>query len=392
MTREVAAPTEVSWLIHDARRDTAGPAADTRSFHRRLPSYRPTPLVRADSLASELGLSQVWVKDESDRLGMPSFKILGAAWATYRALQVLGGFTDDDWTDVEDLATVVSRTTPVRRLAAATDGNHGRAVARVARWLGMAASIFVPTGTAAARIDAIRAEGATVEVVDGGYGDAIRRSAVEASEECLVVSDTSWAGYEDVPRWVVEGYSTVFDEADEQLRAAGARPLTALFVQAGVGALAAAAVRYVRGDVARRDVRLVCVEPLSAACNLQSMRAGEIVSIPGPHESIMVGLNCDEPSLIAWPEVSAGFDVFLAVDDDAAREAMRCLARAGIVAGETGAAGLAGLMELRTGAARACGDQIGLGPTSSVLVLTTEGATDPVAYHDIVTATPQNGA
>ncbi|MHB8331423.1 MAG: diaminopropionate ammonia-lyase [Candidatus Dormibacteria bacterium] len=381
----------MSWYVQDAHSYAVQPSQETRWFHTRLPGYQATRLVRADSLASDLGLGEVWVKDESSRLGYPSFKILGASWATYRALQATGGFADGDWTTVEDLAGLVARTTKVRRLAAATDGNHGWAVAHVAGWLGMAASIFLPTGASRARIDAIRGEGATVEVVDGGYGDAVRRSALEATEECLVISDTSWEGYVNIPRWVIEGYATIFVEADEQLRAAGAKPLTAMVVQVGVGALAGAAVRYVRSDSARRGVRLIAVEPLAAACNLESMRAGEMVTIPGPHDSIMVGLNCDTPSLVAWPDVSAGFDVFVAVDDDAARAAMRALAWAGIVAGETGAAGVAGLTELRCGKASACGAQIGLGPDSQVLVLATEGATDPQSYASIVASTQKSG-
>lgn len=381
------APTEVTWYVQDASSYVVQPSQEMRWFHARLPGYQATRLVRADSLARDLGLGEVWVKDESNRLGYLSFKLLGASWATYRALQAIGGFGDEDWSNVDDLAGLVARTTKVRRLAAATDGNHGWAVAHVAGWLGMAVSIFLPAGASRARIDAIRSEGASVEVVDGGYGDAVRRSALEAAEDCLVISDTSWEGYVNVPRWVIEGYSTIFAEADEQLRAAGAKPLTAMVVQVGVGALAAAAVRYVRADSIMRGVRLIAVEPLAAACNLESMRAGEIITILGPHDSIMVGLNCDTPSLVAWPDVSAGIDVFVAVDDDAARAAMRALGRVGIVAGETGAAGFAGLSELRTGKASACGAQIGLGPDSQVLVLVTEGATDPQAYAGIVAST-----
>lgn len=388
MTRAVRAPQAVSWFTQDARGYTTRASASTQAFHRRLPGYAPSRLVRADDLAAELGLGQVWVKDESNRMGLPAFKILGASWASYRALQQRGGFADDDWDDVQDLARLVRERTPVRRLAAATDGNHGRAVAHFASLLGLASSIFVPTGTAQARIDAIAGEGASVEVVDGGYEDAVNRSAQEASDDCLVISDTSWPGYEDVPAAVVEGYSTIFEEARAQLAEAGGRGPDVVVIQAGVGALAGAAVRHFRGGAAR-DVRLVVVEPLSAACNLVSMQEGEMVSIPGPHSSIMVGLNCDTPSLIAWPDVSRGFDAFVAVDDDAARDAMRALARAGIVAGETGAAGLAGLTQIRTGAARECGDALGLGPDTSVLVISTEGATDPAAYASIVDAAPQ---
>lgn len=388
MTRTAAAPTAVEWLTRDGSGHVAKPTGSTRDFHRRLPGYAASPLVRADRIADELGLGQVWVKDESQRLGLPAFKILGASWATYRALQHRAGFADDAWEEIGDLRRIVADRTPVRRLAAATDGNHGRAVARVAGWLGLESSIFVPTGTAAARIEAIASEGATVEVVNGGYADAVARSAKEAGDDCLVISDTSWEGYEDVPAAVVEGYSTIFDEADAQLAEAGAEPFDVVVVQVGVGALAGAAARRYRTE-GTPPVRLVCVEPLAAACTLVSMQHGERVSIPGPHESIMAGLNCDTPSLVAWPDVSAGFDVFLAVGDDAAREAMRVLAASGLVSGETGAAGMAGLTELCRGAAQEAGKQLGLGPSSRVLLISTEGATDPQAYTEIVGTTAQ---
>jgi diaminopropionate ammonia-lyase len=384
MTRLVAAPPRTDWLVQDGRGHRAAPPASTRDFHRRLPGYAPSPLVRADGLAEELGLGEVWIKDESDRLGLPSFKILGASWATYVALRDRGGFADGDWTNIDELASLVAERTGVTRLAAATDGNHGRAVAHVAAWLGLGATIFVPQGTSAARIEAIVGEGATVEVVDGGYEDAVNRSAQEAADDCLVISDTSWEGYETVPATVVEGYSTIFEEAEAQLSETGAAPLDVVVVQVGVGALAGAAARQYRG--AQAAVRLVCVEPVSAACNLVSMQHGERVSIPGPHASIMVGLNCDTPSLVAWPDVSQGFDVFIAVEDGAAREAMRALSRMDIVSGETGAAGLAGLTELCRGPAREAADHIGLGPQSRVLLISTEGATDPAAYAAVVGA------
>lgn len=384
MPATVAAPAGVTWQVRDARGYVSRPLPPTRTFHRRLPGYTPARLVRADSVAAELGVGEVWVKDESNRLGLPSFKILGASWATYRTLRDLGGFGDDDWADLAELGALVARTTRVRRLAAATDGNHGRAVAHIARLLGLRASIFVPTGMAPARIEAIESEGASVEVVPGGYGDAILRSATEGADDCLVISDTSWPGYQDVPGAVVEGYSTIFEEVDEQLTEVGGADPTAVFIQVGVGSLAAAAVRHYRRAGRGRALRMVAVEPVAAACGLESVRAGEMVSIPGPHDSIMVGLNCDTPSLVAWPEVSGGFDAFVAVTDEAAREAMRSLARAGVVAGETGAAGLAGLRELRVGAAKPCGEALELGPDSSVLILSTEGATDPDEYARIV--------
>jgi diaminopropionate ammonia-lyase len=347
------------------------------AFHRRLPGYVPTPLAETPSVAAELGVGRVWVKDESSRLNLPSFKILGASWGIFKALERhLGGF--GQWSTIDDLRARLESSGPLG-LAAATDGNHGRAVARMARMLGLDAHIFVPRGTARARIDGIESEGATCEVVDGTYDDAVARSADEQSERCLVISDTSWPGYEDVPRWVIEGYSTIFFEIEDQLRERGAPPASVVVIQLGVGALGAAAVRQYR-SVDRPPV-MVGVEPETAACVLASVKAGEITTVPGPHGSIMAGLNCGTPSLIAWPLVARGFDAYVAIEDDYARRAMRSLAAAGIVAGETGAAGLGGILALTE---RSNAVEIDIDPTSTVLLLCTEGATDPDAYTRIV--------
>jgi diaminopropionate ammonia-lyase len=363
----------------------ASAAAEVRAFHERMPGYAVTPLRPAAQLARALGVRAVFVKDESARLGLPSFKILGASWATYRALAALSADGLEPWRDVEQLAQRVRERVGAVSLAAATDGNHGRAVARMARLLGLEAEIFVPTGTSLERIAAIRSEGASVTPVDGSYEAAVRRSAEEAGPRRLVISDTSWPGYERVPRDVIDGYETIFAEVEQQLAAAGERWPDVVVVQIGVGALACAASRAVRGAPGEpRRSRLLGVEPLDAACVLASARAGRPTSVPGPHRSIMAGLNCDTPSLIAWPVISRAFDVFAAVSDDAARAAMRELAAIGIVAGETGGAGLAGLVSVRSNdAARAA---LALDADASVLLINTEGATDAASYRSIVEA------
>jgi diaminopropionate ammonia-lyase len=234
------------------------------AFHRRLPGYEPTPLRDVPSLAAELGLSQLWVKDESSRLGLPAFKMLGASWATYRLLLTrlaALGIDEPAWSTIDELRASLAPLGPLS-LAAATDGNHGRAVARMARLVGYGARIFVPVGTAAARIEGIESEGATVTVVDGTYDDAVRVSAAESADDVLIVSDTSWEGYTEVPRWVIDGYSTIFAEADAQLQ--GVVP-DVVVAQMGVGALTAAvADHYAATSV------VVAVEPVSAACGLRS--------------------------------------------------------------------------------------------------------------------------
>jgi diaminopropionate ammonia-lyase len=356
----------------------ASPGDAPLAFHRKLPGYRPTPLIGAPEIARHLGVGQVLLKDESSRIGLPAFKILGASWAVYRALEERAG-PFAPWQTLDELAEQLRPLRPLT-LAAATDGNHGRAVARMAALLGFDAKIYVPAGTTQARIDAIAGEGAAVEVYPGTYDEAVARSARDAGERCLVISDTSWPGYERVPRWVIDGYATILQELDDQ----GAAP-DLVAVQIGVGALASAVVTHYRQPAPHPRPTLVGVEPTRAACMLASIEAGQVVRVPGPHDSIMAGLNCGEPSMLAWPIVSAGVDAFVAVEDERAREAMRLLARAGVVAGETGAAGLAGLLELLTGPGRdAARAALGVTASTRVLLFITEGATDPVAYQRIV--------
>jgi diaminopropionate ammonia-lyase len=315
-TRLVANP-----LAAETPRIAAAPALE---FHRSLPGYAPTPLLEAPTAARALGVERVLVKDESGRLGLPSFKILGASWAAHRALA--GQHT----------------------LTCATDGNHGRAVARVARLLGLQAIVFVPADMIPARRAAIAGEGAQVRVVDGTYDEAVDRAAALGGPDVLVVQDT---GEGDVPAWVIDGYGTIGAEIDVE------PDLVA--VQIGVGSFAAAMVRRFAGT------RIIGVEPATAACALASIEAGAPTEVPGPHESVMTGLNCGNVAPSAWPVFSRGIEAFATIDDARAREAVRLLAADGIIAGESGAAGLAGLL--------AFAPQIDLPP--SVLVVNTEGAT-----------------
>jgi diaminopropionate ammonia-lyase len=340
------------WISNDLRRPGAPPVRrdDVLGFHRGLPGYAPTPLVDAPALAAAWGVGRVLLKVEAERFGLPAFKVLGVSWAARRLL----GEPPHD---------------PGLELVCATDGNHGRAVARVARLSGIGATVLVPAGTAQARIDAIAGEGAAVEVVDGTYDDAVRRSADLAGDRRLVLSDTSWPGYEDVPRWVIEGYATIFAEVEE--------PVDVAVVPIGVGALAAAAAQALAGPA-----RLAGVEPAVAACLLESVAAGRPTEVPGPHGSIMAGLNAGLPSLVAWPDVSGGFDVFCAIEDEVAVDGMRALAAMGVAAGECagGAVGATGLLLADAGARAA----LGADEASTVLVLLTEGITDPDLYARLV--------
>jgi len=356
------------------RQGEEAPSRAALALHRRLPGYAPTPLRDVPALAREIGVESVLVKDESKRLGLPAFKIMGASWAVMRALEARRG-SFAPWERLEDLARQLEGSGLV--LVAATDGNHGRAVARMATRLGLAATILVPSDMVAARRAAIASEGAEVVVVDGSYDDAVRASAEACADGGRVlVSDTSWPGYESIPAAVVEGYATILWEIEDALAATRAPGPDTVLVQVGVGAFAAAVARHYRRPGAAQPPRLVSVEPTGAACALASLAAGEIVSLAEPPHSIMAGLNCGTPSLVAWPVLVAGVDLFCAVEDERAREGMRALARAGIRAGECsgGAVGAAlGLWE--------AGE---LGPRSRVLLFLTEGVTDPAGYERVI--------
>jgi diaminopropionate ammonia-lyase len=344
---------------------TAPPGPEVHAFHRRLPGYAPTPLRDMPEVAGAARVGRVLIKDESSRMGLPAFKILGASWATYRVLcdRLAAAGVDGEplWDSVPDLAAMVARVLGPLRLVAATDGNHGRAVARMARLLGLSSTILVPDGTVPARIGSIAAEGAGVIVVPGTYDDAVAESAALAGDHDLVISDTSWPGYEDPPRWVIEGYATIFAEIDEQLAT-----LDAPGLEPGVGPM------------------LVGVEPDSAACVAAAVEAGHVVEVPGPHDSIMAGLNCGLASMLALPSLLAGFGAFVTIDDDRCRDAVRSLAAAGLDVGESGAAALGGLMALCTDHR----DELPVPAHASVLLLATEGVTDPVNFERIVGRPP----
>jgi len=370
--------TMTETVLINPLRDTSAVVAQSRDdaprrFHRTIPGYAPTPLLEAPASAAVIGAAKVFVKNETERFGLPAFKILGASWATARAVQQeleMRGLPAPSLDGGFPALVEAAKTLQPMTLCCATDGNHGRAVAHMARLLGFNAKIFVPADMAPARMAAIASEGAEVLPIDGTYDDAIDRSAEEASSTCLVISDTSWPGYTSVPQWVIDGYSTMFSELDEQL---GGERVDLVAIQLGVGALAAAAAPFAR----RRGATFVGVEPVVAACNLRSLEAGKITLLPGPHTSIMSGLNCGLPSEIAWPVVSTNLDYAIAAGDHRAEAAMRLLARDGIVAGETGAAGLAGLLAW---SADLGGDLTG----QQVVIVTTEGATDPDAWRRIV--------
>ncbi|MEV4873449.1 diaminopropionate ammonia-lyase [Streptomyces syringium] len=365
-----------AWYARPAARSwTCPPAARARpavqGFHASLPGYAPTPLTEVPALAAELGVGRLFVKDESARLGLPAFKVLGASWAVHRAVSEHLGRPAPATFDA--LRAHLAGGSPVRLLTA-TDGNHGRAVARLARLLGLSARIFVPDGVHATAVAAIAAEGAEVVRVSGGYDAAVLRARENATGPAdIVVQDTAWPGYERIPGWVVEGYATLFAEVDGQLRAASAGPLDVLAVPVGVGSLAQAAVVHHRSGAGDRAPALLTVEPDAAAGLLESLTAGDLRTVP-TGTTIMAGLNCGTPSSLAWPYLLRGVDAAIAVDDAATARAALDLGGLGVPAGPCGAASLAGLRAALTGdGAGARRAALAADRDSTVVLLSTEG-------------------
>ncbi len=320
------------------------PATDARDFHAALPDYAPTPIHHLPALARDVGVAAVGVKDESNRLGLPAFKSLGASWAVERTLRERPG---------------------VRTLVAASAGNHGRAVAHVAAIRGLAAQIFLPARSSPHRRQAIAEEGAEV-VVSGAYEDAVR-SASRAGQQ-PDAAEIADVGASPSAHWVIDGYATLFEELDERW--------DLIVVPAGVGSLAAAAARH----AAKRGAKVLAVEPETAACLTASLAAGQPTSVPTPGTS-MAGLDCAEVSEAAWPTLRAGISGAVTISDEEARAAVRELGDAGLRIGDSGAAALAGLRACN--ADPQCADLragLDLSAARRILLLATEGATDPVAY------------
>ena len=340
------------------------------------PGYVPTPLRDLPDMA---GLGTVRLKDESLRFGLGSFKALGGAYAVAGVLKA--ELARRGIAPAATTADLLARRYPTTDITVtcATDGNHGRSVAWGAERFGARCCIFVHETVSPARVDAIARYGAEVRRVPGTYDEAVRAAATAADAQgWFVVSDTSWPGYTEIPRAVMQGYRIMADEALERWQGA---PPTHVFVQGGVGGVAAAVSVHMR---ARLDPAptLVVVEPDRAACLLASAEAGQPTAIPGELDTIMAGLACGEPSLLAWQELERAATAFVSIEDDAAIDTMRRLASLGIVSGESGAAGLAGLL--------AAADHVdvraalGLDADCRVLLFSTEGATDPELYEKLV--------
>jgi diaminopropionate ammonia-lyase len=349
-----------------------------------------TPLIKLNGLAKDLGVGALYVKDEGKRLGLGSFKALGGAYALMvlvleEAERQLGRTVATHELFSEPVLTIARQLT----FTCATDGNHGRSVAQGAKMVGAKAVIFVHAGVSEGRIAAIARFGAAMVRVPGNYDDSVAEAArVAAQQDWTVVSDTSWPGYEHIPALVMQGYTIMVREI---LRAMERQP-THVFLQAGVGGFAAAVAGHLALVLRNDRPHVTIVEPARAACIYDSVEAGQLIKVAESQPTVMAMLECYEPSMIAFRVLERVADGFMTVEEDDAVDVMKILASpvagdAPVVSGESGGAGLAGVIAVLRD--RDLATTIGLGPSSRVLVINTEGATDPALYQKIVGRTPE---
>lgn len=366
-----------------------------RAFHQSFPQYEVTPLTELPLMADHLGLGTLFVKDESYRFGLNAFKVLGGSYSMAKYVaQKLGK-------DVSELTYDVFTSEELRKefgqatFFTATDGNHGRGVAWAAKRLGQKAVIFMPKGTTETRLKNIEKEGATVTIEELNYDDCVRKAVAEAAkvDNGVVVQDTAWDGYEEIPSWIMQGYGTMALEAGDQLNEKGVMP-THIFVQAGVGSLAGAVTGYFTNLYKDAPVKpkIIVVEAQAADCLYQGALAGDGKPriVGGDLQTIQAGLACGEPNTISWDILRNHVDVFVSAPDWVAELGMRMTAAPlkgdkPIVSGESGAVPFGTVAAIMTmDAYKELRDELGLGKDSKVLCFSTEGDTDPIRYKEIV--------
>lgn len=373
---------------------TESAVSHIRTFHETVPGYRATPLVRLDGLAARLGVKRIYVKDESKRFGLNAFKGLGGIYAVTRVLCRELGLNINEISFNELQTPEIKNKIKDIVFITATDGNHGRGVAWAANRFGCKSYIYMTKGTAQSRVDAIKAVGAEdVIVTDMNYDDTVRLAAKLAEENgWKLTQDTAWEGYEEIPEWITQGYTTMGAEILDQLRLDGVMKPTHLFLQAGVGSYAGSILGYFANRFEGRPPVTTIVEPVNVACVFESALAGDgkAHAVTGIQETIMAGLNCGEPCLTTWGILRDLSSFYAACPDFVTAKGMRTLANPldfdpKIVSGESGAVGvglLALLMEREDMAeARSL---MGIDQDSVVLLISTEGDTDPVGYYDVV--------
>ena len=363
-------------------------------FHKSFPQYTVTPLQDLAELASYLGVKSIHCKDESYRFGLNAFKVLGGSYAMGRYIAKEVG------KDISELPYAVLSSEELRKefgqatFFTATDGNHGRGVAWAAKRLGQKAVVRMPKGTTKTRFDNIAKEGATVTIEEVNYDDCVRMAAAEAAktEHGIIVQDTAWDGYEEIPSWIMQGYGTMVMEADQQLKEAGIDRPTHVFVQAGVGSLAGAVVGYFAHKYKENPPVMVVCEASAADCLYRSAmkESGDLVNVSGDLQTIMAGLACGEPNIIGWDILRNHVSAFVSCPDWVAAKGMRMLAAPvkgdpKVISGESGAVGMGVISTImEDDEYKELRDALELNRDSKVLMFSTEGDTDPDKYKKIV--------
>lgn len=363
-------------------------------FHRSFPQYQPTPLVNLAEMSTVLGLQHIFIKDESYRFDLNAFKVLGGSYAIGRYVAMQLGenpervdfsFLKKRMKEQDSLPTV---------FCTATDGNHGRGVAWAANQLGQKAIVYMPKGSTRQRFDNIRRENAEVTIEEVNYDECVRRAAARAASipNGVVIQDTAWEGYEDIPKWIMEGYGTMVLEAKEQVEAIVQSAPTHIFVQAGVGSLAGAVQGFFADAYPEQPPKVVICEAREADCIYRSAETvgGSLAVVEGDMPTIMAGLACGEPNPLAWEILKKHAFAFLSCEDSVARRGMRMLAAplkgdTPVTSGESGAVTFGALATIMTNPQYfSLKKQLGLDEHSKVLCFSTEGDTDPKRYQSIV--------
>ena len=372
---------------------TVEEAKKARFYHKSFAPYTPTPLVALPGLARALGVERIFVKDESHRFGLNAFKVLGASYAIGRYLAEQLGEEFRDVTFERLRSPEVRQRLGEITFTTATDGNHGRAVAWTAQQLGHRAVIYMPKGSDPTRLANIRAHGAEASITDLNYDDVVRLSYRMAQEHgWVIVQDTAWEGYEDIPTWIMQGYATLGLEALEQLNSMGIDRPTHLFLQAGVGSYAGGVLGFLTSKLGDNRPVTTIVEPNKADCIYRSALAGDGAphKVEGDLDTLMAGLACGEPNTISWKILRDYAHGYISCPDWVAANGMRILAApvrgdSPVVSGESGAV-TSGILEylMAHPGGEPIRDALGLDENATVLLISTEGDTSPRIYREIV--------
>ena len=364
-------------------------AEGIREFHKSFPQYKETPLYQLTSLAKNLGVENIFVKDESPRFGLNAFKVLGGSYAIGNIIAEKTGEKIENLSYEKIISKEWAEKTGKLTFISATDGNHGRGVAWTARKLGQNCVIYMPKGSALERLENIKKENAQACITDYNYDDSVRLAAKDAQKNnWILVQDTSWEGYEKIPRWILQGYSTLSLEILEQLQ--GKKP-SHIFLQAGVGSFASSVIGFFANVYGEEKPIITIVEPNAADCIFKTLQADDnkIHPVTGEMKTIMAGLACGEPVSIGINLLRKYVDFAISCPDSAAEKGMRVLAKAqegtSIVSGESGAAPFGCIYQILTDSSLAdMKEKLRITEKSSLLFISTEGDTDKENYKKIL--------